>query len=147
SVWPHDNALIAMGLARYGFKDLAARVLTGMLDVSIYVHLHRLPELFCGFHRRPGKGPTQYPVACSPQAWASGAVFLLLQACLGLTVDARSKRISLTHPLLPESLPQVEIRRLPVGDGSVDLSLERYGEVVGVNVKRRSAGIEIAAIS
>ncbi|MGH9640592.1 MAG: amylo-alpha-1,6-glucosidase, partial [Bryobacteraceae bacterium] len=89
SVWPHDNALIALGAASSRDKELALGILSGMLDLSIFVDLHRLPELICGFPRRPGKGPTLYPVACSPQAWAAGAVFLALQSCLGLSVSAK----------------------------------------------------------
>ena len=82
SIWPHDNALVAAGLARYGFDDGAARILDAMFDLSGAVDLHRLPELFCGFHRRDGDGPTLYPVACAPQAWAAGAVYLLLRRVL-----------------------------------------------------------------
>src|SRR5204862_182367 len=107
SVWPHDNALIAAGLARYRLTRPALKILTGLFDASLFVDLHRLPELFCGFPRRPGKGPTLYPVACSPQSWAAGAVFMLLQACLGLRVCAREKQIRIQHPLLPESLQHV----------------------------------------
>ena len=83
SMWPHDNALIALGALRRSEKDLALRITSGLLDLSSEVMLHRLPELICGFGRRPGKGPTLYPVACSPQAWAAGSVFMVLQACLG----------------------------------------------------------------
>jgi glycogen debranching enzyme len=146
SVWPHDNALVAMGLARYGRKDLAARVLTGMFDLSLFVNLHRIPELFCGFQRRPGKGPTQYPVACAPQSWAAAAVFLLLQACLGLSVRARRNQISFDHPLLPESLERVDIYSLRCKDSVVDLKLERYGDIVGIDVKRREGDVEIVSV-
>src|SRR5262249_43161444 len=75
SVWPHDNAIIASGLARYGLKIAAGRILAGLFDASLFVDLRRLPELFCGFDRRPGEGPTLYPVACAPQAWSAGAPF------------------------------------------------------------------------
>ena len=87
SVWPHDNAIIAAGFSRYGFRDLVVRLLEGMKDASVAVEMRRLPELICGFPRRPGEGPTQYPVACAPQAWAAGSVFMLLSAALGLSVD------------------------------------------------------------
>jgi glycogen debranching enzyme len=87
SVWPHDSAIVAAGLARYGLRGEAARVLHGLFEASTFVDLHRLPELFCGFERRPCEGPTRYPVACLPQAWAAGSPFLLVQAILGLTVD------------------------------------------------------------
>lgn len=104
SVWPHDNSLIAAGFARYGLKKEAAKILTGLLDASLFFDLHRLPELFCGFPRRPGEGPTLYPVACSPQTWAAGAVLLLLQSSLGLQPCAPQRRLLLSKPVLPEFL-------------------------------------------
>ena len=91
SVWPHDNALIAAGLARYGDTRAAAAILGGLFDAFRALEDARLPELLCGFDRRRGEPPTLYPTACSPQAWAAGAVFLLLQAVLGLTIDARDR--------------------------------------------------------
>ena len=97
SMWPHDNALIALGSLRRSDKELALRITSGLLDLSSEVMFHRLPELICGFGRRPGKGPTLYPVACSPQAWAAGSVFMLLQACLGLEIRASESRIYLHH--------------------------------------------------
>jgi len=143
SVWPHDNALIADGLARYGFKDNALRVFGGFFDASVFVNLHRLPELFCGFVRRQGTGPTLYPVACSPQAWAAGSVLLFLQACLGLRVEADKPRVSLHLPTLPSFLRRVTLRRLKVGGAAVDLVFERHGDDVGVNVLRRDGPVEI----
>src|SRR4029077_73511 len=80
SIWPHDNALIAAGFARYGLKEEAGEVMSGLFDATRAMELHRLPELFCGFERRPNVGPTLYPSSCAPQAWASASVFLLLQA-------------------------------------------------------------------
>ena len=108
--------------------------------------LHRLPELICGFGRRNGKGPTLYPVACSPQAWAAGSVFMVLQACLGLEIRAKESRIYLHHSALPESLEEVRIHNLRVGSASVDLAFERYAETVGVNIERRSGAVEIVAL-
>ena len=116
SVWPHDNALIALGMARYGRKDGALRILSGLFDASTWLDLHRMPELFCGFHRRAHEGPTLYPVACAPQSWAAGSVFLLLQACLGLTIDGIGKRISFERPELPQQLDRLALRQLRVGD-------------------------------
>src|SRR5690606_1979762 len=87
SVWPHDNALIALGLARYGFKEQAGRVLEALFHASMYLELRRLPELLCGFTRRRSHGPTLYPVACAPQAWAAAAPLALVQACLGLSIQ------------------------------------------------------------
>jgi glycogen debranching enzyme len=145
SVWPHDNALIAFGCKDMPEKDLALRTLTSLLDLSLFVDQHRLPELICGFPRRPGKGPTLYPVACAPQAWAAGAVYMTLQACLGLSVYARESKIHLYHTALPESLQRVEIRHLKVGAASLDFALERYTDSVGINILRRTGNVEILA--
>jgi glycogen debranching enzyme len=146
SVWPHDNALIAAGFARYGFRDLAVRPFAGLFDASVFMDVHRLPELFCGFHRRTGEGPTLYPVACAPQAWATASVFLLLQATLGLEIEADRSRLVFTRPALPEFLESVRIRNLKVGEGSVDVLVERYADDVGINVLRRRGRIDVVAI-
>ena len=147
SIWPHDNSLIAAGFARYDLRESAAMVLAGMMDASIFFDLHRLPELFCGFPRRPGEAPTLYPVACAPQAWASGAVFLVLQACLGLELFAPERRLVFSKPLLPQFLPQISIRDLKVGDASVDLLLTRHDEGdVGVNVLRRNGILDVVVL-
>jgi glycogen debranching enzyme len=146
SVWPHDNAIIAYGGLRSPSKMLPLRVMSGLLDLSESVNQHRLPELICGFARRKGKGPTLYPVACSPQAWAAGSVFMVLQACLGLEIRAQESRIYLHHSALPESLEEVHIHNLRVGGASVDLTFERYAETVGVNIERRTGAVEIVAL-
>jgi glycogen debranching enzyme len=107
------------------------------------VDLQRLPELFCGFHRRAGEGPTLYPVACAPQAWAAGAVFLLLEACLGLRIEGERRRITLANPRLPEFLREVRVTNLPIRDGSIDLLFERHAHDVGVTILRKDADIEL----
>jgi len=147
SVWPHDNTLIAAGLARYRLTPLAARILGGFFDASGMMSLNRLPELFCGFSRRPGKGPTLYPVACSPQAWSAGAVFLLLQSSIGLSIDAIENHIVLTSPVLPSFLESVRIQNIEVGDASVDLMLFRSGNAVAVTVERRSGEVDVLAVN
>ncbi len=146
SVWPHDNSLIACGLARYGFKDLAAQILLGLLDLSSMVELHRLPELLCGLERRNGEGPTLYPVACSPQAWSAAAPFLVLQACLGISIQPEHKRIVFDHPHLPDGIPQLTIRGLRLGDASADLLLERRAGCVLVHAGNKNDEIEIVTI-
>jgi glycogen debranching enzyme len=143
SVWPHDNALIAAGLARYGFKDMAAEILSSLLAVSTFVDLHRLPELFCGLERRSREGPTLYPVACAPQAWAGGAVFLLLQSCLGLSLNAEKKQIRLDGPYLPEAVPELWIRDLRIGDARVDLFLERRADLVRLQILDKRGEVDI----
>jgi glycogen debranching enzyme len=147
SVWPHDNSLIAAGFARYDLRESTATVLAGLLDASLFLDLHRLPELFCGFPRRAGEAPTLYPVACAPQSWASGAVFLLLEACLGLNVSAPERRVTFSKPILPRFLQQVTIRGLKVGDARVDLLLTRHDEGdVGVNVLRREGALDVVVL-
>jgi glycogen debranching enzyme len=146
SVWPHDNALIAYGLARYGLKESALKILTALFDASLFVELHRLPELFCGFARRQGEGPTLYPVACAPQAWAVGSVFLLLRVCLGLTVDGLGRRVQFSRPALPEFLREIRIFNFATARGSVDVLVHRYPEDVAIQVLRRSGNLEIVSI-
>jgi glycogen debranching enzyme len=143
SVWPHDNALIAAGMASYGFKQGALKILGGLFDATLFLELHRLPELLCGFPRRPGEGPTLYPVACSPQTWSSVAVFLLLQSCLGLRIEARQGRLSFSQPVLPPFLEHIEMKNLRIGDATVDLSFERHATDVGINILRREGRVEV----
>jgi glycogen debranching enzyme len=146
SVWPHDNALLAAGFARYGWRDLAARILGSLFDASLFLDLHRMPELFCGFPRRTAQGPTLYPVACAPQSWAAAAVFLLLQACLGLTIDATRRRITFTRPLLPPFLDNIRIGGLAVADARVDLLCQRHDSDIGIRVLRRDGDLEIVMV-
>ncbi len=146
SVWPHDNAITAAGLARYGYRAEAARILAGLFDASLFMDLNRLPELFCGFPRRPGEAPTGYPVACSPQAWAAAAPFLLLSSVLGLNIDAKQQRLTFQRPMLPAFIDDVVIRNLRVGGARVDLRVHRYPEDVGVNVLRKTGEVEVILV-
>ena len=143
SVWPHDNALIALGLARYGLIDNIERIFTGLFDAAVYMDLRRLPELFCGFRRRKGKGPTYYPVACSPQAWASAAPFALMQACLGLEFDHGAGEIRFQRPRLPRFLDEVLIRSLRLGESRLDILLRRHGSEVTVDVLKREGDARV----
>jgi glycogen debranching enzyme len=143
SVWPHDNALIAAGMAGYGYKEGVIKILTGLFDASLFLELYRLPEVFCGFSRRHGESPTLYPTACAPQAWASAAPFLLLQSCLGLQIEGAHRRLSFNRPLLPPFLERVELRNLSIGDARVDLILYRHPQDVGITVARRDGDVEI----
>ena len=143
SMWPHDNALVSAGLARYGLTTGASRIFSALFDLSQAVDGYRLPELICGFHRRAGDSPTLYPVACAPQAWAAGAVYLGLQACLGLTINTSARRVSFEHPQLPEAIDWLRIVNLTVGTASVDLLLTRHAHDVGVTVLRRDGDVQI----
>jgi len=143
SVWPHDNAMIAAGMARYDFREFAGRVLMSLLDLSSAVELQRLPELICGVERRAGQGPTLYPVACSPQAWAAGAVFMLLQACLGISIDAKKRRVVFDRPYLPQGIPQLSISDLRVEDCRIGLFLERDSGPARIQVTEKHGEVAV----
>jgi glycogen debranching enzyme len=143
SVWPHDNGLIAMGMARYGRKQEAAQIFGALFDAATYMDLRRLPELFCGFARRQRNAPTQYPVACSPQAWASATPLWLLQATLGLELLDRSGEVAFYRPLLPDFLDHVHLRNLRLSRGSVDVLLHRHGKNVAATVTRREGDVGV----
>jgi glycogen debranching enzyme len=127
SVWPHDTAICAAGLSRYGHRDSAVQVLDNLGRAATKFNM-RLPELFCGFARAPGEPPIAYPVACMPQAWAAGSVFMLLEACLGLSIDGWNDRIRLDRPQLPQGVDRLTLTDLAVGRRTVDLTLSRTGE-------------------
>ena len=146
SIWPHDNALIALGLARYGLKHSVEHVFKGLFDAASYMDLRRLPELFCGFQRERRRGPTLYPVACSPQAWASATPFTLLEAALGLEFDAPAGEIRLRNPRLPAFLNEVILRDLRLGDSSVDLRLRRHGDDVSLEMMRTRGRIQVSIV-
>jgi glycogen debranching enzyme len=146
SVWPHDNALIALGLARYGHQTKVEQLFKGMFDAATYMDLRRLPELFCGFQRGPRRGPTLYPVACNPQAWASATPLSLLEASLGLQIDAKAEEVRFVEPRLPAFLDEVVVRNLAVGRSSLDFSVRRQGSSTSVQILRRRGDAKIAAI-
>jgi glycogen debranching enzyme len=147
SIWPHDNAMIAIGFANYGFKRRAAALFEAMSATASQMELRRLPELFCGFRRSRGHAPTLYPVACAPQAWASAAPLAVLQACLGLIFDPAAKRVILRDPVLPASLETIVLRNLEVGDATVDFQLRRsIGAGISLQVLRNDNQAEISIV-
>ena len=146
SIWPHDNALIALGLARYGLKHSVEHVFGALFSAATYMDLRRLPELFCGFRREKGRGPTLYPVACAPQAWASATPFTLLEAALGLEFDAQRGEIRLRNPRLPAFLNEVILRELRLGPSSVDLHVRRHGDDVSLEVLRTRGQIQVSIV-
>ena len=146
SIWPHDNALIALGFARYGLKHSVAHLFSGLFDTASYMDLRRLPELFCGFQREKRRGPVLYPVACAPQAWASATPFSLLEAALGLEFDAARGEIRLRDPHLPEFLNEVLLRDLRLGPSSVDLRVRRHGDEVSLEVVRTRGQIQVSIV-
>lgn len=146
SVWPHDNAMIAAGFARYGHKNAVDRIFKGLFDAASYMDLRRLPELFCGFQRGRERGPTLYPVACAPQAWAAGTPLMLLQSSLGLEFHPDRNEILLRKPQLPPFLHQVTLRNLRLGQSVLDLMLHRHGDDVSLQVLRNEGQIKISAV-
>ena len=145
SVWPHDNALIALGLARYGLKRSVEQLFKGLFDAATYMELRRLPELFCGFQRQPNRGPT-FPVACSRELWASATPFSLVEASLGL-VDPRHGEIRLRNPRLPSFLDEVTLRNLQLGDAGADIKVRRHGDEVSLEILRTHGRVEVSIVS
>ena len=146
SIWPHDNSLIALGMARYRLIDHVQRVSEGLFATATYMDLRRLPELFCGFRRRRGAAPTLYPVACAPQAWAAGTPFMLLQATLGLEFDPVTRSIQFNNPQLPTFVDELTIRNLGFDDARVDVTLRRVGEHVATRVIRSVGTIQVSMV-
>jgi glycogen debranching enzyme len=146
SIWPHDNALIALGMSRYGLKRAVERLFKGLFEAATYMEMRRLPELFCGFQRARGRGPTLYPVACSPQAWASATPFTLIEASLGLQFDPSGSEIRLIDPRLPSFLDWVALRDLQLGDCIVDLVARRHNDNVAVEVMRTQGPVRVTVI-
>ena len=143
TVWPHDTAIAAAGLRRYGFDDAADILSSGMLAAAQQFPAFRLPELFCGFDRASTGAPIAYPVACSPQAWAAGAALMLIRTMLGLQADAPNRRLTLDRPILPAGLTKVVIRGLRVGDASCDLLLHRWRGMTSAEVLRKDTQLEV----
>jgi glycogen debranching enzyme len=146
SIWPHDNALIAHGFARYGFKNGINVIFDGLVQAASYMEHRRIPELYCGFRRRPGRGPTLYPAACSPQAWAAAAPFLLLRAALGLEFDPEERRILLVNPCLPSLTDEIIIRNLSLGEASADIAVRQDGEALSLQILRETGDLHVALV-
>jgi glycogen debranching enzyme len=146
SIWPHDNALIALGFARYGLKRSIERLFKGLFEAATYMEMRRLPELFCGFQRGRGRGPTLYPVACAPQAWASATPFTLFEASLGLQFDPHANEIRLHNPRLPPFLDEVVLRNLQLKQASVDLKVRRHANEVSVEVLERRGQVQVSVV-
>jgi glycogen debranching enzyme len=144
SVWPHDNALIALGFARYGLRDPIKRVFKGLFDAATYLDLNRLPELFCGYRRGRGHGPTLYPVACAPQAWSAAAPFALLQASLGLWFLPSENEVKLHNPHLPDFLDEVVLRNLRLGKSSLDLAIRQHANDISLHILRNDGNMRVS---
>lgn len=144
SVWPHDTSIVAAGLARAGAIHLTAGLTAQLFAASTHFHDHRLPELWCGMSREESATPIAFPAACAPQAWAAGAPFLCLQACLGLDIDATAGRIGISHPVLPDGVDRIEIDGLRVGKGRATLSFRQIKDgTASVEAVRADGGVRV----
>jgi len=143
AVWPHDNALLAMGSARYDDKTFALRIINAQFAAARQFDLLRLPELFCGFRRRGGEAPLQFPVACAPHSVSAAAPFLMLQSVLGIGIDALDRQIVLAHPAIPDDFEEISVRNLSVADAAVDFTVRRHAGSVSVSVERREGKIDL----
>lgn len=143
SVWPHDNSLIALGLRSLGLVDQALELAQGIIDMTLMQPYKRPPELFCGYERTNDSTPVQYPVACSPQAWATGALFQLLQMMLNLVPDAPGNHLRIIEPALPESIDHLSIQNLKVGRTLMDLEFERSGSTIACRVTKKRGNLRI----
>ena len=143
SIWPHDNSMIAAGFARYGFKRDIEPIFDGLLDAALTMDQRRLPELFCGFRRRSGRAPVLYPVACSPQAWSSGALFHILSSMLGFDIDAATRTLTLNSPYLSPRAGTISIKNMHIGCGSADFIVHRRNGAVVAEVTDSRAGAKV----
>lgn len=146
SVWPHDNAMIAQGMSHYGHKAALAAVFDAVMRATTYMDHRRIPELYCGFRRRQGRGPTLYPVACAPQAWAAASPFHMLQGLLGLEFDMAGREIRLVQPMVPEFAGDVTVRNLHLGDATIDFRVQRRNDAVALEVLRVRGEVRLSMV-
>lgn len=144
SVWPHDNALTAMGLRSLGRVEQALEVAQGLFDMTLLQPYERPPELFCGYERNSQSDrPVQYAVACSPQAWATGSIFQLLQMMLNLVPDAPNNQLRIIDPALPESINKLSLNNLRIGATLLDLEFERSGSSTACRVMKKRGNLRV----
>lgn len=146
SVWPHDNALIALGLAKYGLKTEVEKVTKALFDASLFIDGQRLPELYCGFKRRVGEPPTDYPVACSPQTWSVASVFMIIQALLGIEIDASENVIRFHKPVLPEFIDSLTIKNLKFKKDHLDIQFVKTGGNISIGILNKDSSIRMEII-
>jgi glycogen debranching enzyme len=144
AIWPHDTSLCAAGIARYCGTEFIVPLLSELFEAANQFAMH-LPELYCGFTRYPGQGPTPYPVACLPQAWASGALFMLLQAALGIRIDGRQRAVHVSRPVLPIGIQALNVRDIHVGDSKIELRFQRLGNRIEVKTLSPGGGVQVLA--
>ena len=143
SVWPHDNSIIALGLRSLGAIEQTLEVAQGIFEMTLQQDYHRPPELFCGYNRTPENSPVRYPVACSPQAWATGTLFQLLQIAINIVPDAANNCVRVIQPVLPESINNLSLQNLRVGSTVIDLEFERSGGTTACRVAKKRGNLKV----
>jgi glycogen debranching enzyme len=146
SIWPHDNAMLAAGFARYGAKSATVAMFDAGMRAAAYMDDRRIPELFCGFRRRRGRGPVNYPVACSPQAWSASAPFSMIESLLGLQFRPEARELRLNNPVLPLSLDSIRIRNVRLGEGVADFVVRRSRGSPSLEIIRAEGDIRVRLI-
>ena len=145
SIWPHDTAICAAGIARYGGRQHLVKIMADMFEAAVQFSM-RLPELYCGFARSATQAPVPYPVACLPQAWASGSIFMLLQSTLGIRIDGTAREVHIQHPVLPEGIETLRLCELPIAGTHIDIDFHRIGDNVGaVPTGHTEGGVNVLA--
>jgi glycogen debranching enzyme len=143
SIWPHDNALIAYGLSKYGLKDEVIKITRAMFDASLFIEGQRLPELFCGFKRREGEPPTDYPVACSPQTWSVASCFMIIQAFLGIEIDVFENVIRFHKPVLPDFIDSMVISNLKFKNNNLDIQFIKTTNNVSIGILNKDSSVRL----
>lgn len=143
SIWPHDNALIAWGLAKYGLKVEVNKITKALFDAGLFIEGQRLPELFCGFKRREGEPPTHYPVACSPQTWSVASCFMIIQSFLGMDIDVEQNVIRFHKPMLPDFMNSLTIRNLKFKKNHLDIQFNKAEENVSIAILNKDSTIRL----
>jgi glycogen debranching enzyme len=135
--------MIAYGLSKYGLKDEVIKITRALFDASLFIEGQRLPELFCGFKRREGEPPTDYPVACSPQAWSVASCFLIIQAFLGIEIDAFENVIRFHKPMLPDFIDSMVIRNLKFRNNNLDIQFIKTTNNVSIGVLNKDSSVRL----
>ncbi|ACK71087.1 Amylo-alpha-16-glucosidase [Gloeothece citriformis PCC 7424] len=143
SVWPHDNGIIALGLRSLGLIEQALEVAQGILDMTLEQPYQRPPELFCGYERTEENSPVRYPVACSPQAWATGTIFQLLEVMINIVPDVPNNCVRISDPFLPESINNLSLHNLRIGTTLLDLEFQRSGTTTACRVAKKRGNLRV----
>jgi glycogen debranching enzyme len=144
SIWPHDNAILAAGLARYGAKGGTAAIFDSVMRAAAYMDDRRIPELYCGFRRRRGRGPVLYPSACSPQAWSASAPFSMIESLLGMEFYPDERELRLNNPILPASISSLTVRNVQLGNAVADFVVRASSTAPTLEVIRADGDIRIS---